>query len=86
MLPLRAVLARGVNPTLRRFSSSPVAQGGGDHMARDARTFFQQLRSDGVLFGLFLGIGSLLGYSQYSVSSVKSCVCYISSECSGFSV
>lgn len=57
-------------PALHRatLSTSPVIRSGYSQMSRDASTFFQHMKRDGMLFvSLVTGL-SIFGYMRYNVS------------------
>ena len=68
MLPLRAVLARWSVP--RAFTTTAVAHDSGK-MAQDAVGFYKYMKTDFLIVVLLAGLGSVLGYTTYNVSSTK---------------
>lgn len=59
---------RLLNARVYGFATSPVSHSAGQ-MSKDASTFFKHVKTDGVLVGaIVLGV-SVIGYSQYSVST-----------------
>ena len=69
-LRARFLLNNNWLPALRQvaLSTSPVVQSGGGKMSRDASTYFQHLKRDGVMFvSLITGL-CIFGYVRYTVS------------------
>lgn len=69
MLPLRAMLAKwSISSLARGLSTTVVTREAGGQMSKDAVTFYRHMRRDVILVGLLVSLGSMVGYSLYTVS------------------